>query len=278
MSSSSTSAHATGTPTDAGRPIRRIAVVTHGKRERIGDALERLERLAGERGVELVDDPSELVDVAVALGGDGTMLRALRAYLGTETPVFGVNFGRVGFLTSVAHESLEQGLERVFAGEFTIVPLATLRLEAKGETHPAINDAVATSGRLGRMVELGWQIGGEDLGAQPCDGIICATPSGSTAYNLSNGGPVLMWGIEAMAITFVAPHSLHARPLVIPRGLALRVANRSPDVPVAVLADGHPICELGSGEHIEVGLGEERSLLALLPEVTFFARYHEVFP
>jgi NAD+ kinase len=253
--------------------------VTHGKPDRIGDALDRLERLAHRRDVEVVDDAAtEGVDVAVVLGGDGTMLRALRAYLGTATPVFGVNFGRVGFLTSVAHDALEQGLERVFAGDFRVVPLATLRLEAKGETHSAINDAVATSGRLGRMVELGWEIGGEDLGAQPCDGIICATPSGSTAYNLSNGGPVLMWGIEAMAITFVAPHSLHARPLVIPRGLALRVTNRTPDVPVSVLADGHPVCELATGEHMEVGLGEERSLLALLPEVTFFARYHEVFP
>lgn len=278
MNSSSTSAQAAGTPTSARRPIRRLAVVTHGKPERIGDALERLEHLARDHGVEIVSDPADAADVAVVLGGDGTMLRALRAYLGTGTPVFGVNFGRVGFLTSVAHDGLERGLERVFAGEFRVVPLATLRLDAKGETHAAINDAVATSGRLGRMVELGWEIGGEDLGAQPCDGIICATPSGSTAYNLSNGGPVLMWGIEAMAITFVAPHSLHARPLVIPRGLALRVTNRTPDLPVSVLADGHPICELASGEHVEVGLGEERSLLALLPEVTFFARYHEVFP
>ena len=252
--------------------------MTHEKPERIGDSLARLERLAAERGVEIVADPDASVDLAVVLGGDGTMLRALRTYLGTETPVFGVNFGRVGFLTSVGRDDLERGLERVFAGDVRVVPLTTLRLDAKGESHPAINDAVATSGRLGRMIELGWEIGGEDLGAQPCDGIICATPSGSTAYNLSNGGPVLMWGIEAMAITFVAPHSLHARPLVLPRGPALRVTNRTPDVPVSVLADGHPICELVTGEHMEVGLGDGRSLLALLPDVTFFSRYHEVFP
>ena len=252
--------------------------MTHGKPERIGNSLERLERLAADRGVEVVDDPGSRVDVAIVLGGDGTMLRALRTYLGTETPVFGVNFGRVGFLTSVGRDGLERGLGRVFDGDFRVVPLASLRLDAKGERHAAINDAVATSGRLGRMIELGWEIGGEDLGAQPCDGIICATPSGSTAYNLSNGGPVLMWGIEAMAITFVAPHSLHARPLVLPRGLALRVTNRTPDVPVSVLADGHAVCELAAGEHIDVGLGDERSLLALLPDVTFFSRYHEVFP
>src|SRR5205814_1258211 len=101
------------------------------------------------------------------------------------------------------------------------------------------NDAVVTSGTLGRMVELVWSIGDEDLGRQPCDGLICATPSGSTAYNLSNGGPVLVWGLDAMAITFVAPHSLHARPLVVPRGRDLTVTNSTDDVSAVVLVDGH---------------------------------------
>ena len=87
-----------------------------------------------------------------------------------------------------------------------------------------------------------------------------------------------MWGIDAMAISFVAPHSLHARPLVVPQNLSVRITNRTDDVPVAVLADGHRIGELEPGAAMEVGVGEEHSLLALLPEVTFFARYHQVFP
>jgi NAD+ kinase len=271
--SSSTSS----TPTEARPAVRRIAVVTHGKPTMIGDALARLERAAESANVEIVAD-GEQPDVAIVLGGDGTMLRALRAYLGTGVPVFGINFGRVGFLTSIGSDELETGLVRAFAGEFRVVELCTLAVDVAGERHPALNDAVATSAKLGRMIELGWEIGGEDLGTQPCDGIICATPSGSTAYNLSNGGPVLMWGIDAMAITFVAPHSLHARPLVVPRGLAVRITNRTPDVPIAVLADGHPIAELGPKQALEVGIGEERSRLALLPEVTFFTRYHETFP
>ena len=257
--------------------VRRAAVVTHGKPETIGDAYERLERVARGAGVELVENGDE-PDVAFVLGGDGTMLRALRAYLGKRTPVFGVNFGRVGFLTSADGDALEDGVERVIAGDYRVVELCTLSVDLGGDVHPAINDAVATSSRLGRMVELGWEIGGDDLGSQPCDGMICSTPSGSTAYNLSNGGPVLMWGIEAMAITFVAPHSLHARPLVVPRGLTLRITNRTPDVPVTVLADGHEIGELAPNEHIEVGIGDQRSRLALLPDVTFFSRYHDVFP
>ena len=257
--------------------VRRASVVQHGKPETLGDALARVERAAEQAGVELVAADAE-PDVALVLGGDGTMLRALRTFLGTRVPVFGVNFGRVGFLTSVEDSGLEEGVARVFAGDYRVVELATLRVDVGDESHPAINDAVATSGELGRMTELGWDVGGEDLGDQPCDGVICATPSGSTAYNLSNGGPVLMWGLDAMAISFVAPHSLHARPLVVPRGLVLGIVNRTDDVPVAVLADGHPIGELAPGERLEVGLGEQRSLLALLPEVTFFTRYHEVFP
>jgi NAD+ kinase len=257
--------------------VRRAAVVTHGRPEMIGDAVARLERTAREAGVELVDAEDGRPDVAIVLGGDGTMLRGLRAYLGTGVPVFGVNFGRVGFLTSVTGDDLESGVARVFAGDFRVVDLCTLRVSVGGRVEPAINDAVATSSRLGRMIELGWEVGGEDLGRQPCDGMICSTPSGSTAYNLSNGGPVLMWGIDAMAITFVAPHSLNARPLVVPDGVVVRITNRTPDVAVAVLADGHPIGELEREASLEIGIGEERSRLALLPDVTFFTRYHDAF-
>jgi NAD+ kinase len=274
------SSSSTSSPTEApapARPVRRAAVVTHGKPRTIGDALDRLERVAEAAGVELLMGEEEEPDVAIVLGGDGTMLRAMRTFLGTGAPVFGVNFGRVGFLTSVEGSDLERGVARLFEGDYRVVELATLAVRVGDEIHPATNDALATSASLGRMIQLGWEIDGEDLGVLPCDGIICATPSGSTAYNLSNGGPVLMWGIDAMAITFVAPHSLHARPLVVPRGRTLRITNSTPDLPVAVLADGHAIGELAPGASLDVGLGAERSQLAMLPEVTFFSRYHRIF-
>jgi len=140
-----------------------------------------------------------------------------------------------------------------------------------------VNDLVVTSAELGRMVELEWAVGGEDLGRVPCDGIICSTPSGSTAYNLSNGGPVLMWGLDAMATTFVAPHSLHARPLVVPRGKEVVIWNRTADVPAVVLVDGHRVGDAGPGERIATRLGDARSLLATLPEATFVRRYRESF-
>jgi NAD+ kinase len=264
-------------PSVTGR-VARAAVFTHGHPARIGAAAEQVEQLAAAAGTELVSLEDGDPDLVVALGGDGTMLRALRATLGKGVPVFGVNFGRVGFLTSVEGEELEQGLARTLAGEYRVVELCTLEGSLAGAEHVAVNDIVATSSEPGRMVELGWQVGGEELGTQPCDGLICCTPSGSTAYNLSNGGPVMMWGLEAMAITFVAPHSLHARPLVLPRGQDLTVRNRSPAQQVTVLADGGAVGELAPSDSLAVRVGKQTSSLALLPGVSFFTRYHHVFP
>lgn len=249
---------------------------THGHPARLGDALERAEAFAHSAGVEVVAAAD--ADLVIALGGDGTMLRALRATLGTDTPVFGINYGRVGFLTSAEGAELEQALERVLRGEYRVVELCTLGAQAKDSLHPAVNDVVVTSSQPGRMVELAWEIGGEMLETQPCDGLICCTPSGSTAYNLSNGGPVMMWGLEAMAITFVAPHSLHARPLVLPRGHDLIVTNRSPTQHVTVLVDGNSVGDLAPGGRLSVSLGGQTAALAVLPEVSFFSRYHAVFP
>ena len=259
------------------RAVHRAAVVTNGRPEIDSTATSVVEQVAAERGIELVEPESD-ADVVIALGGDGTMLRALRAKLGSGTPVFGFNFGRVGFLTSAPGAELESVLPRVFGGDFDVVALCTLEARLAGDIHTAVNDVVATSARPGRMIELGWEIGGETLADQPCDGMICSTPSGSTAYNLSNGGPVMMWGLDAMAITFVAPHSLHARPIVVPPGESLRISNLTAAGPVSVLADGGGCGELATGDTLEVALGPEKSLLAHLPEVSFFTRYHEVFP
>jgi len=266
-------------------------VITHGKPETIGPALAQLRKVAGAADVELLlpdeetakhgldDGQSDLesADLAIVLGGDGTMLRALNRFLGTEVPVLGVNFGRVGFLASIRADELESGIARALAGDYRVVELATLAADVGGERRAAVNDVVATSASLGRMVELSWTIGGEDLGQQPCDGIICSTPSGSTAYNLSNGGPVLVWGLDAMAITFIAPHALDARPVVVPRGLDITVTNTTDDVAVSVLVDGHAFAEMAPGRCVSVRLDETRSLLATLPEVTFFRRYHDTF-
>jgi NAD+ kinase len=271
------------------KPVRRAAVVTHGRPELLGGALERLERVAVGSGVELLLSGEEAakhdravgvvsdVDLGVVLGGDGTMLRALKQFLGTGVPVLGVNFGRVGFLASIAADELEDGLARAFQGDYRVFELPTLESDVDGRRGTAVNDVVAHGAVLGRMVELTWIVDGEDLGSIRCDGLVCCTPSGSTAYNLSSGGPLLSWGLDAMAITFIAPHSLHARPLVVPRGAELVVVNRAPDVPVTVLVDGHSVAEIESNREVRVRLGQEKSLLATLPDRAFIRRYRETF-
>lgn len=279
-----------GSPTQSGRRVTRAAVVTHGKAGQIGSGLARLQAVAQEHGVELVVSAEEAAkhgvdasddvpsaDLAVVLGGDGTVLRALARFLGSGVPVIGVNFGRVGFLSSMGRRDLETGLARVFTGEYDVVELPTLELEHPDGRTVAVNDVVVSSASLGRMIELELAVGGEELGRQPCDGIICSTPSGSTAYNLSNGGPVLMWGLEAIALTYVAAHSLHARPLVIPPGSDVIVWNRSADVEAGVLVDGHRVSTVGKAERAVVRIGPERSLLATLPEATFVRRYRQSF-
>jgi NAD+ kinase len=279
-----------GSPTPSARQVTRAAVVTHGTPGQIGSGFARLQVVAQDHGVELVlfSDEAEkhgvepsgdgaAPDLAVVLGGDGTMLRALTRFLGTGIPIIGVNFGRVGFLSSMGRRDLEAGLARVFAGEYDVVELPTLEVEHPDGRTVAVNDAVVSSASLGRMIELELAVGGEELGRQPCDGIICSTPSGSTAYNLSNGGPVLMWGLEAIALTFVAAHSLHARPLVIPAGADVIVWNRSTDVEAGVLVDGHRVSTLGKADRAVVRIADERSLLATLPEATFVRRYRQSF-
>jgi NAD+ kinase len=281
-----------GSPTPSVRPrqIERAAVVTHGRPGQIGAGLARLQAVAQEHGVDLVypDEEAEkhgvdatpepvAADIAVVLGGDGTVLRALTRFLGSGVPVVGVNFGRVGFLSSMGRRELEEGMARVFAGEYEVVELPTLEVGHPDGSGVAVNDVVVASADLGRMIELELAVGGEELGRQPCDGLICSTPSGSTAYNLSNGGPVLMWGLEAMALTWVAAHSLHARPLVTPPGADVIVWNRTPDIDAGVLVDGHRVSTLGKSARAVIRIGAERSLLATLPEATFVRRYRQSF-
>ena len=287
----STTGSETLSPRTPPKAVKRAAVITHGKPQTIGPALARLTTVAREAGVELrlgeeesakhgldpENGDSADVDIAVVLGGDGTMLRALGRYLGVGVPVIGVNFGRVGFLASIVRDDLEEGLARVFAGEYRVEELPTLDVEVGNERRVAVNDLVVASATVGRMIQLEWAVGGEALGRLSCDGVVCSTPPGSTGYNFSNGGPVLVWGLDAMAITFVAPHSLNARPLVVPRGAELIVWNRTPDVAATALVDGHRVADLTPGARAVARVGAKRSLLATLPEATFFSRYRRTF-
>jgi NAD+ kinase len=261
-----------GSPQRSPEPIRRAGLFVRS-RNGFDEAFARVQEVARSCGVEITDDDPELV---VVLGGDGTMLQAFHEFLG-RVPVIGVNFGRFGFLASMQPEELEDGLRRAFAGDYVVLELPTLEFSQDGTPAVAVNDVVAASGKIGRLIELEWAIGGEPLGTVPCDGAIVATPTGSTGYNLSNNGSVLMWGIDAMAVSFVAPHSLHARPLVVPRGRDVVFTNRAAGIPLALIADGQRAGEIAPGDDVTVRLGEANTLLATLPDATFLTRFRSAF-
>src|ERR1044072_8455172 len=165
--------------------------------------------------------------LCIALGGDGTILHGLRAYADRGVPVFGVNFGEVGFLATIHPDGIEAGLERALRGDFDTLALPGIEMTANDEPHLAMNDVSFHRKQGLRVADLAIDVGDEEAGRVRCDGLVIATPAGSTGYNLANGGPVMAWGVEGLAVSFIAPHSLTARALVVAPTDVLTVHNRS---------------------------------------------------
>ncbi len=278
--------------------VRRALVITHGNPAAIGDGLIRLGGLARRAGVELLfpaverakhdlsalscawrEDDGGPADLIVALGGDGTTLRALHLGLERDVPVFAVNYGHLGFLTAAPAADLETAVARAFAGERQVVALATLAAWREDRLLGlAVNDVVVTGLARGHAADLRLDADGVSLGQIRCDAVVVATPAGSTAYSLSAGGPVLGWGLEAVCVTFIAPHSLTARSLVLPAGSRIGVENARADAPAQVVLDGRPVDgPLGGGEGVAVGWSTQRAGLALLPETVVLERFREAF-
>ena len=228
-------------------------------------------------GVVLDADPkSDDIEICVVLGGDGTILRALRQFALSDVPVFAVNFGEVGFLATIEPGEMEQEFDRAFAFEFEVLRLPAVVLEGPDGEHAALND-VSIHRKVGeRVALLAYAIQDEEVGSVRCDGLVVATPAGSTGYNLANGGPVLAWGVEGFVVSFIAPHSLTARALVVAPNDVLTVHNSSKDV-VDVTVDGRPIGELAAGESVRARFRHDVASLAQVPGSTFYRRLRDKF-
>ena len=263
-------------PQREGVAVGRAAFLTHGRPEVIGDALDRLRAVAARCGVEIVDEHDP--DIVVVLGGDGTMLRALQGRLGTGIPCLGVNFGRVGFLTSIAGDDFEQGLERAFAGGYEVLDLPTLVGDAGAGALTGVNDIVLTSATAGRMAIVEWSVDGQSLGELGCDGVIAASPTGSTAYNLSAGGPGARPGHRRLC-RHLRLAALAARPLDGARALAHRdlpePRRRRPGAGDRRRPRRSP--RSSPGEQVEVRMGDSSAALARIAGTSFFTRYLEAF-
>jgi len=228
-------------------------------------------------GVEVVRGLDADVDLCVVLGGDGTILTALRRYAGTGVPVFAVNYGEVGFLATIDPDGLGREFAHAFAGEFETIRLPTISVGRPNGTWNALND-VSVHRKAGlRVADLGYALAGEEIGRVRCDGLVVATPQGSTGYNLANGGPVLAWGVEGYVVSFIAPHSLTARALVVAPADELTINNASREEPVEVHVDGRPTLELAPGEDVHVEFGRTHGTLAQLPGASFYHRLRERF-
>lgn len=227
-------------------------------------------------GIEAVGD-GERPDVCIVLGGDGSILYALRRFSGTDVPVFGINYGTVGFLAAVERDHLEDGLRRAFSGDFVSLDMPALRADLSIERPLALNDFSFNRRPHGRVAELSYSIGDEEVGNVRCDGLVAATPAGSTGYNLANAGPILAWGVKGYVVSFIAPHTLAARALVVAPDDALQVMNATGREPVEISLDGEPAGELEPGNALEIRFEESVSRLAQLPGSSFYHRIREKF-
>jgi len=228
-------------------------------------------------GIETVDALPDQVDLCIVLGGDGSILYALRHFAGSGVPTFGVNFGTVGFLAAVERDEAEEGMRRAFAGETEAIDLPALEVEIDGERRVALNDVSFLRRPHERVAELSYKIAGEEVGHVRCDGLVAATPVGSTGYNLANSGPILAWGVKGYVVSYVAPHSLTARALVVAPDDVLHVGNAGGREPVDVAIDGEHVGTLESGAALEVGFADKVGLLAQLPGTSFYQRIREKF-
>jgi NAD+ kinase len=245
--------------------------------ELLFDAAETSKHSLSAREGVLVDvDDSESVDVCVVLGGDGTILSALRRFAHTGVPVFAVNFGEVGFLATIEPEGMERDFARAFEGDFEVLRLPAVVVSGPDGRASAIND-ISIHRKVGeRVAELAYLIEDEEVGSVRCDGVVVSTPAGSTGYNLANGGPVLAWGVEGFVVSFIAPHSLTARALVVAPNDTLRICNQSTD-PVDVIVDGRPVWELPPEGVLEATFAHDVAALAQVPGSTFYRRLREKF-
>lgn len=250
----------------------RLALVVHPDRESAASLAGDLVRRAAARGIEvtalaqdagrvpgtLVRAPAEPLraDVVVAVGGDGTMLEAVRVALEADLPVLGVNAGHVGFLTRVEPGRLDAALDALGAGRWEESRRMTLRARVPGRPDAVgLNDVVVEKAVSQHVVKISVVVGGERLVSYRADGVVVATPTGSTAYTFSAGGPLVDPELEALVVTAVAPHNLFARPIVFRPEVALRLTVDD-DRPARVNVDGRTLTVLAAGEQVEVERGE----------------------
>jgi NAD+ kinase len=273
--------------------VRRVGLLANAGKPAVASAVRRAAALVAAAGREVLTEPSTAdiarlrvprcdspaalaasCDLVLVFGGDGTMLRAARELAGSRTPILGVKFGGLGFLTAFSADQLARGLKRVWAGDFTIESRPLIEVDGFASGEPvrslALNDFVVSRGATSRLIELGVAVNGEPLTTYLCDGLIVSSPTGSTAYSLAAGGAIVSPEAEVFTLTPICPHTVSNRSVIVSLRSEVRVTlhSRQPDSILA--ADGQVLAALDPGESITVRRSRRSVRLLRLSGASFY--------
>lgn len=239
-------------------------ILTHGLKEVVTDYSNFAPR----------EDLPEMVDVLVAMGGDGSILAAARSVGSIETPLLGINIGSLGFLTQQTPRQMAGALNAIVAGEYKIEDRIMLKAEIEGRPPLpmpfALNDIVLDNGPVSRVLNINLKINGEKVVSYIADGLIIATPTGSTAYNLAVGGPIMNPTMDAMIASPIAPFSLTTRPMILPGTDRLELDISTPDREAVLTLDGQVRIELKESEPVYISKAEYTSKFIVFPENSYY--------
>lgn len=272
----------------------KLGVIAHGDYQGLSQHLERLTAIAPSIGAELYLD-SELydksslsgfhrlkspkdLDFVISMGGDGTFLRAARFVNGASVPILGINLGRLGFLTTSGIDDLEVALFSVADGKYETedrMALSGFTVDADGNSKEkwfALNDLVMHKGGFARVLGVRIKVNGETLGAYTADGIVISSPTGSTAYSLSAGGPIVVPNLDSIIITPVSPHALAVRPIVLHPDSVVELESFEKSEEIFITADGQVGAEFSKGETLRVCRASNSVKVVRLLDTTFFDR------
>ncbi|MBQ6175480.1 MAG: NAD(+)/NADH kinase [Clostridia bacterium] len=260
--------------------MRRIGLTVMQGSERAAEAARRAGEILRQAGAEVIAaetvSAADRPDALVALGGDGTMLRAAQTAAAVDLPLLGINLGTMGFLAEVEADGLQEALHRLLAGDFTEEKRGLLAVTVGKERYLAMNDAVLSRGGYARLISVRAQVDGSWAGEYRADGLIVATPTGSTGYSLSAGGPIIAPGVDCMLITPICPHSLQHRPQVVSGEARVELTILAEEQVEALLQiDGQSRCTLRAGDRVQIARAAESVRLIRMRGQGFFDLVHQ---
>jgi NAD+ kinase len=259
--------------------FRRVLLIGKSRTPDVEGSLQELKRFLVERGCEVAREGETKADLAIVIGGDGTMLAAARDLVQHRVPLVGVNLGRVGFMTDIGHDDMRAGIGAILDGKYTLEERTLLEAEifhgAKSVFRTiALNEAVVSKGSEARLIEFDLSLDGEFVYTLRADGMIVATPTGSTAYALSAQGPILHPAVPALALVPLNPHTLSARPVSVADGCVIEITLvRAGDARAHF--DGFALRDFAQGDRLVIKRSADTVKFVHPPGYRYFATLRE---